>query len=85
MIERSIVSPAQELTAARREALANARPVEPTDEERRNGWSTETLTAYLAERFAAQCLTVDVTSLQRNRMRRKNEQNHHYRPLRWRA
>ena len=29
-------------------------PVEPTPEEKRNGWTSETLTAYLAERESQQ-------------------------------
>lgn len=38
---------------------------EPTEEEKKNGWTTKSLTAYLKERYAAQSLTVDVHSLSR--------------------
>lgn len=74
----------QELESARREALANQQAIEPTEEEKRNGWNKATLTAYLAERFAAQSLAVDVDSLHRRTARRSNEANHRYSPLRWR-
>lgn len=74
----------RERDTARREALANKQEIEPTEEEKRNGWTKQTLTKYLAERFAAQNLAVDVNSLHRRVSRRKNEQNHKYRPLRWR-
>ena len=75
----------QELESARREALANQQDIEPTDEEKKNGWTRETLTAYLAERFAAQSLAVDADSLLRRTARRSDEANHRYRPLRWRG
>ena len=75
----------QELETARREALANQQNIEPTDEEKRNGWNKTTLTAYLAERFAAQSLAVDADSLLRRTARRSDEANHRYRPLRWRG
>lgn len=74
----------EELDAVQKEALAKQELVEPTDEERKNGWTTETLTAYLTERLAGQSLTIDVHSIQRRMGRRPNEQNHQYRPLRWR-
>ena len=75
----------QELESARREALAQQQAIEPTEEEKKNGWTRETLTQYLAERFAAQSLAVDVDSLHRRTARRPNEANHRYRPHRWRA
>jgi hypothetical protein len=74
-----------EVNAVRREAVTAQKPVEPTDEERRNGWSTKTLTAYLAERQAGQSIAVDVNSISRQAARRPNEQNHAYRPHRWRG
>ena len=37
--------------------------VEPTEEEKRNGWTAETLTEYLAERKAGQSLAMDPNSL----------------------
>ena len=75
----------QELEAARRESLAKQEPIEPTEEEKRNGWTTRTLTAYLAERFAAQSLAVDADSLHRRNSNRPNESNHKYNPRRWRS
>lgn len=61
------------------------KPIEPTDEERRNGWTAKTLTAYLADRQAGQSLSLDIHSSQRQAARRPREQNHRYRPLRWRG
>ena len=58
--------------------------IEPTEDEIRNGWTTDTLTAYLAERLAGQSMAADVSSVQRRVARRPNVQNHHYRPHRWR-
>ena len=75
----------QELESARREALAQQQSIEPTEEEKRNGWNSASLTAYLAERFAAQSLAVDADSLLRRTARRSDEANHRYRPLRWRG
>ncbi len=58
--------------------------VQPTDEEKRNGWDAVTLSAYLAERAAGQALDIDMNSIQRRMARRPTEQNHRYRVLRWR-
>lgn len=58
--------------------------VEPTDEEKRNGWTAESLTTYLAEREAGQSLSIDVDSLHRRSARRPTTQNHRYNPKRWR-
>ena len=55
--------------------------VEPTEEERKNGWDKASLTAYLSQRLAAQYLLMDTN----NRQVRPKEQNHRYRPHRWRA
>lgn len=74
-----------EINAVRREAVSAQNLVEPTAEERRNGWTAKTLTAYLAERQAGQSLDVDVNSLHRQAARRPSEQNHRYKPLRWRG
>ena len=74
----------EELETARREAIAQQHTIEPTEEEKKNGWTAKTLTAYLTERVAAQSLNVDVNSLQRRLARRPTEANHRYRPLRWR-
>jgi len=73
-----------ELDAATRQALANQEMIEPSEEERKNGWTAETLTQYLAERHAAQEMAVDVNSLHRRTARRPDEQQHRYNPLRWR-
>lgn len=75
---------ADELDEARDHAISQQPLVEPTDEEKRNGWTAETLTAYLAERKAGQDLSIDVDSLQRKLARRPTQQNHRYNPLRWR-
>ena len=74
-----------ELETARREAINQQQTIEPTEEEKKNGWTAKTLTAYLSERLAAQTLNVDVNSLHRQVARRPREANHHYRPHRWRA
>jgi len=74
-----------ERDTVRREAVKTQPPTEPTEEERRNGWTAKTLTAYLAERQASQSLSVDVNSLHRQAARRPNEQNHRYKPHRWRG
>ena len=89
-IEHIAVTPlseklSEELEAARREAINQQQPIEPTDEEKKNGWTAKTLTAYLTDRIAAQSLNVNVNSLHRQVARRPQETNHHYRPHRWRA
>jgi len=73
-----------ELDAVQREALNKQELVEPTEDEKRNGWTSETLTDYLTERLAGQSLAVDVNSFHRRLARRPDEQNHRYNPLRWR-
>lgn len=75
----------EELDQRQKTAFENQELVEPNDEERKNGWTAETLTAYLTERLAGQSLTIDVNSIHRRMGRRPNEQNHRYRPLRWRG
>jgi len=75
----------EEQDFARREALNKNEIIEPTEEEKKNGWTAETLTKYLQERHAAQNLSVDVNSLTRQVARRKDEQNHKYNPRRWRS
>lgn len=74
----------RERESVRREAINTQKLVEPTDEEKKNGWTAKTLTAYLAERMAGQTLAVDVNSLHRQKARRPNSQNHSYSPHRWR-
>jgi len=72
----------QEIEEARIEAASNIEPVEPNEDERRAGWDQESLTAYIAERNAAAALQIDQNSMYRRN--RPHEQNHRYRPLRWR-
>lgn len=74
----------RELDQAQREALLRQELIEPTEDEKRNGWTAETLTQYLAERSAGQSLSVDINSLHRRIARRPDVQNHRYNPHRWR-
>ena len=74
----------QELDHAQRHALDTQEMVEPTKDERRNGWTAETLTKYLAGRRAGQTLDIDPMSLQRRLARRPQRQNSKYNPHRWR-
>ncbi len=53
--------------------------VEPTEDERRNGWTTETLTIYLAERERAQS-----EAFFNPPKRRPRRANSRYSPFRWR-
>ncbi len=57
--------------------------IEPTDEEAKNGWDTEALTAYLAERERARAVTV--MAMFNRRPPRPRWANHRYSPFRWRA
>ena len=90
-VERPEVVPMQDRLADELDAvLAEALKiqdglVEPTEGEKKNGWTAETLTHYLIERKAGQSLDVDVNSLQRKMGRRPIEQDHKYNPLRWRG
>lgn len=58
--------------------------LEPTEDEKKNGWTPETLTAYVAERKAQQSLALDPTSLHSRVARRPAKQNNRYNPFRWR-
>ena len=73
-----------ELEAVQNDALEKQKLVEPTDDEKRNGWTAEELTEYLAGRLAGQSLDIDVNSLQRRVARRPTRQNSRYSPHRWR-
>ena len=75
----------QELAEAERNAKKEQKKVEPSEEEKRNGWTTDTLTAYLAERQAGQSLSIDVNSAYRKQARMPVIQNHKYNPHRWRG
>lgn len=59
--------------------------IQPTDEEARNGWTPETLTAYLNEQRAVQSLRIDPHSALNRRARRPTRANNRYRPQRWRG
>ena len=58
--------------------------IELTDEERKNGWTAETLAAYVAERERAQAGVVMFDPEYRKPQRRKWA-NNLYRPLYWRG
>lgn len=58
--------------------------VEPTDDEKRNGWTAETLTAYLAEQKAASALRIDPHSAMNRAARKPVRANSKYNPHRWR-
>lgn len=73
-----------ELIETQRTAKKEQKTVEPTEEEKKNGWTAESLTNYLAERKAAQSLGIDVNSFYRKSLKRPMTQNHKYNPLRWR-
>lgn len=75
----------EELDVAQREALERQGLIEPTKDEKRNGWTAETLTMYLAERTAGQSLAIDPHSLHRRMARRPRVQNDRYNPLKWRG
>lgn len=66
----------------RRALKSDHPPVEPTEEEKRNGWTTETLTAYVAEQEAAGLLRADPMSA--FRAKRPMKANSRYNPFRWR-
>lgn len=88
-VERKTVVPLSEqllleLETVRREAINNGQEIKPTEEEAKNGWTTDSLTRYLKDRYAAQSLRIDVHSLSRRVAKRPHSQNHKYNPLRWR-
>jgi len=88
-VERKTVLPLSEqllleLETVRREALQNGEDIIPTEEEANNGWTKESLTRYLKDRYAAQSVFIDVNSIFRKAARRPNQQNHKYKPHRWR-
>ena len=63
--------------------------VEVTKDEARNGWNSETLTAYFNDQEAAAQMKIDPKSafrrLQRRPTRANGVWNGKYRPLRWRG
>jgi hypothetical protein len=64
--------------------------VKPTPDEERNGWTEETLTAYLEKQATAQAASINNEPdpmFKRGRRRRDQpaaEANHRYNPHRWR-
>ena len=64
------------------DAYQDIEPVEPNEEEKRNGWTTESLTKYIASQLASQSLTIDIKSLKRKV--KPDTQNNRYNPRRWR-
>lgn len=81
-IDLELSSQSPELDEERRVTLSDGRLVEPTRLEKRNGWTAETLTAYLNERAASQLNAADIHG---RPPRRPDESNHRYRPHRWRG
>ena len=74
-----------ELDDAQRRAFDRQQMVEPTEDEKRNGWTAETLTAYIAEREAGAAVNIDPNSLHRKLAARPRTQNHRFNPKRWRG
>jgi hypothetical protein len=72
-----------EYRRAHREASQDIELVEPTEDERKNGWTAESLTAYLQDQKAAQSLRTDPHSAMRQQPPMRA--NSKYRPLRWRG
>lgn len=66
-------------------AEASTPLIQPTPGEARNGWTAESLTAYVQEQQASATLRVDPSSSMRQQGRRPQRQNRQYRPLRWRG
>lgn len=64
-------------------AEAEVELVEPTEDERRNGWTPESLTEYLREQRAAQSMRIDPAGEMRRQ--RPRAANSRYRPHRWRG
>jgi len=75
---------ADELDEVREDVDAKQHLIEPNAEELRNGWTAETLTAYVAQRTAGAELKNDPHSLHRKQARRPTRQTG-YNPLRWRG
>ncbi len=75
-----------ELDNAQQDAIRKQPLVEPNEDEKRNGWTAETLTAYVAGRRAASSLRADPHSLHRRAGARPiTTSKAGYRPKRWRG
>lgn len=73
----------QQYTGALFDAEETAERVEPTADEAKNGWTAETLTAYLTEQRAAQATRIDPTGV--GRLSPPMRQNSKYNAKRWRG
>lgn len=58
--------------------------LQPTEDEARNGWTPESLTAYVAEQDAAASLKIDPRSALNRASRKPARANSRYSPFRWR-
>ncbi len=76
---------ADELHEAQDAAEGDQTLVQPTEDEKRNGWTAEGLRDYLATRRAAQSLAIDPNSLHRRTEERPRVANSKYSPKRWRG
>ena len=75
----------EEFLEALEEVEASTPLIEPSEDEKRNGWDAESLTAYMQEQQASQSLRADPHSAMRRQAKRPKVQNSKYRPLRWRG
>ena len=57
---------------SRPEPSAPPEPIEPTAEEKRNGWTSETLTAYVAESRARQNVSISAGMMRKSKPTRAN-------------
>lgn len=73
----------REFNRAAKHAEQNIGLIEPTEDEKRNGWTAETLTAYVRDQAASAEMRVDPHSA----MRRKTPKraNSKYSPFKWRG
>jgi hypothetical protein len=65
-----------------RQGMVKNDVIEPNEEEKRNGWTTQTLTAYVAMVRASSSKRLDPGSKAR-RAQRPRHTNNHYSPFRW--
>ena len=72
----------EELDKARKAARNRTKAVQPNADEIRNGWTSETLTEYVAQRSAAGTLVMDPKSLHRTRSHQPRWQKSKFNPFR---
>lgn len=72
----------REFQGALKDAEADIGLVEPTEDEKRNGWTAESLTAYVRESQAAASLRIDPQSAMRKGPPKRA--NSRYNAFRWR-